>query len=46
MPSRSAVLAHPPIYSFEDLGFVPRGEAGRYIPERNAAPRRQAVAQH
>jgi hypothetical protein len=46
MPSRNAVLSHPPIYSLEDLGFVPRGEAGCYIPERNAAPGRQAVAQH
>jgi acetyl-CoA acetyltransferase len=26
------------IYSFEDLGFVPRGEAGAFIAERNTAP--------
>ena len=38
MPSRNAVLAHPPIHSLEDLGLVPRGEAGRYIPKRDAAP--------
>jgi hypothetical protein len=38
MPSRNAVLSHPPIYSLEDLGLVPRGEAGRHIPECNAPP--------
>jgi len=38
MPSRNAVLAHPPIVSLEDMGFVPRREASRYIPERNAGP--------
>src|SRR5215471_19352219 len=37
MPSRNAVLASLPINSLEDLGFVPRGEAGGYIPERSAA---------
>jgi hypothetical protein len=31
-------LAHLPIYSLEDLGFVPRGEAGTFIAERNNAP--------
>jgi hypothetical protein len=28
-----AALAHPPIYGLEDLGFVPRGEAGSFIAE-------------
>src|SRR5215471_10089542 len=37
MPSRNAVLANLPINSLENLGFVPRGEAGGYIPERSAA---------
>src|SRR5215471_17756364 len=37
MPSRNAVLASLPINSLEDLGFVSRGEAGGYIPERSAA---------
>jgi acetyl-CoA acetyltransferase len=27
-----------PIYSLEDFGFVPRGEAGAFIAERNTAP--------
>jgi len=36
---------HPPIVSLEDMGFVPRREASRYIPERNAG-RWRAVAQH
>jgi acetyl-CoA acetyltransferase len=31
-------FAHLPIYGLEDLGFVPRGEAGAFIAERNAAP--------
>jgi acetyl-CoA acetyltransferase len=31
-------FAHLPIYSLEDLGFVPRGEAGAFIAERNTAP--------
>jgi len=34
-----ASFAHLPIYGFEDLGFVPRGEAGRFIAERNTRPR-------
>jgi acetyl-CoA acetyltransferase len=33
-----ASLAHLPIYGLEDLGFVPRGEAGRFIAECNTAP--------
>ena len=33
-----ASFAHLPIYGLEDLGFVPRGEAGRFIAERNTAP--------
>jgi acetyl-CoA acetyltransferase len=33
-----ASFAHPPIYGLEDLGFVPRGEAGRFVAERNTAP--------
>ena len=31
-------FAHLPIYGLEDLGFVPRGEAGAFIGERNTAP--------
>ena len=31
-------FAHLPIYGLEDLGFVPRGEAGSFIAERNTAP--------
>src|SRR5690349_1500185 len=31
-------FAHLPIYGLEDLGFVPRGEAGRFTGERNTAP--------
>ncbi len=31
-------LARPPIYGLEDLGFVPRGEAGAFIAEHNTAP--------
>ena len=30
-------FAHLPIYGLEDLGFVPRGEAGAFIAERNTA---------
>jgi len=38
-------FAHLSIYGLEDLGFVPRGEAGVFIADRNTA-RRQAAAQH
>jgi acetyl-CoA acetyltransferase len=31
-------FAHLPIYGLEDLGFVGRGEAGKFIEERNTAP--------
>ena len=31
-------FAHLPIYGLEDLGFVSRGEAGRFIADRNTAP--------
>jgi acetyl-CoA acetyltransferase len=31
-------FAHLPIYGLEDLGFVPRGEAGAFIAKRNTAP--------
>jgi len=31
-------FAHLPIYGLEDLGFVPRGEAAKFIWERNTAP--------
>ena len=31
-------FAHLPLFGLEDLGFVPRGEAGRFIAERNTAP--------
>jgi acetyl-CoA acetyltransferase len=31
-------FAHLPLYGLEDLGFVPRGEAGRFIADRNTAP--------
>ena len=31
-------FAHLPIYGLEDLGFVPRGEAGAFIAERSTAP--------
>ena len=31
-------FAHLPLYGLEDLGFVPRGEAGRFIAERATAP--------
>ena len=31
-------FAHLPIYGLEDLGFVARGEAGKFIQERNTAP--------
>ena len=33
-----ASFAHLPIYGLEDLGFVPRDEAGAFIAERNIAP--------
>ena len=33
-----ASFAHLPIYGLEDLGFVPRGEAGAFIAERNTVP--------
>jgi hypothetical protein len=33
-----ASFAHLPIYGLEDLGFVPRGEAGAFIADRNTAP--------
>ena len=33
-----ASFAHLPIYGLKDLGLWPRGEAGRFIAERNAAP--------
>jgi acetyl-CoA acetyltransferase len=32
-----ASFVHLPIYGLEDLGFVPRGEAGAFITERNTA---------
>jgi acetyl-CoA acetyltransferase len=32
------LFAHLPIYGLEDLGFVPRGEPGAFIAERNTAP--------
>src|SRR5215469_11066813 len=31
-------FAHLPIYGLEDLGFVPKGEAGAFIADRNTAP--------
>ena len=31
-------FAHLPLLGLEDLGFVPRGEAGRFIAERNTVP--------
>ena len=31
-------FAHLPLFGLEDLGFVPRGEGGRFIAERNTAP--------
>jgi acetyl-CoA acetyltransferase len=31
-------FAHLPIYALEDLGFVPRGEAGPFIAAGNTAP--------
>jgi len=31
-------FAHLPIYGLEDLGFMPRGQAGAFIAERNTAP--------
>lgn len=31
-------FAHLPIYGLEDLGFVPRGEAGAFIEEGNTSP--------
>jgi len=31
-------FAHLPLFGLEDLGFVPRGEAARFIWDRNTAP--------
>ena len=31
-------FAHLPIYGLDDLGLMPRGEAGAFIAERNTAP--------
>ena len=31
-------FAHLPIFGLEDLGFVPKGEAGRFIEARDTAP--------
>jgi acetyl-CoA acetyltransferase len=31
-------FAHLPIYGLEDLGFVPRGEAGRFISDGHTRP--------
>jgi acetyl-CoA acetyltransferase len=31
-------FAHLPIFGLEDLGFVDRGEAGRFIAEGNTSP--------
>jgi acetyl-CoA acetyltransferase len=31
-------FAHVPIYGLEDMGFVPRGEAGAFIAEGNTSP--------
>ncbi len=31
-------FAHLPLYGLEDLGFLPRGEAGRFIADRHTAP--------
>src|SRR5713101_6752140 len=31
-------FVHLPIYGLEDLGFVPRGEAGAFIAGHNTAP--------
>jgi acetyl-CoA acetyltransferase len=31
-------FAHLPLYGLEDLGFVPRGEAGSFIADRNTTP--------
>ena len=31
-------FAHLPLFGLEDLGFVPRGEAARFIAGRNTAP--------
>jgi hypothetical protein len=41
-----ASLAHLPIYGLEDLGFVPRGEAGAFIAGHNTAPAGKFAAQH
>jgi hypothetical protein len=41
-----AVQAHRRDGRIEDLGFVPRGEAGAFIAQRNTAPERQIAAQH
>src|SRR5690348_15842241 len=34
-----AAFAHLALHGLEDLGFVPRGEAARFIAERNTARR-------
>ena len=39
-------FAHLPIYGLGDLGFMPHGEAGEFIAERQHRARRQAAAQH
>ncbi len=39
-------FAHLPIYGLEDLGFVPRGEAGALHRRAQHRPRRQTAAQH
>jgi acetyl-CoA acetyltransferase len=31
-------FAHLPIYGLEDLGFVPRGDAGAFVADGNTAP--------
>jgi hypothetical protein len=39
-------FAHLPIYGLEDLGFMPRGEAGAFIAERNTAPGGKIAVEH
>jgi hypothetical protein len=41
-----ASFARLPIYGLEDLGFVPRGEAGLFIVGDNTAPGGPGIAQH